>query len=80
MQSVHNLQDLKSKLSLSGFEIQDSIGWYITTVHGTWTMAFGVVYLNGQPIKNIADAPILKKIKKKTKVEKEPIKKPKKKK
>ena len=80
MQGVNNLQDLKSKLSLAGFEILESLGWYVNTIHGTWTMAFSVVYLNSQPIKNIADAVIPKKPLKKVKEKKAPTKKPKKKK
>lgn len=61
MQGVNSLQDLKSKLLLGGFEIQSSQGWYVDTVHGKWTMAFGVVYLEGNPILNIFDAPVKKK-------------------
>lgn len=61
MQGVNCLQDLKSKLSLAGFEVLASQGWYVDTVHGKWTMAFGAVYLNSLPIKDIKDAVIPKK-------------------
>jgi len=61
MQGVNSLQDLKNKLALSGFEIYESLGWYIDTAHGRWTMAHGVVYIENIPVKNIADVPIKKK-------------------
>lgn len=61
MQGVSSLQDLKNKLTLLGFEIYESIGWYVNTDHGRWTMAHGVVYLENNPIKNIEDAPVKKK-------------------
>lgn len=69
MQGVNCLQDLKSKLSLAGFEILSSQGWYVDTVHGQWTMSFGTTYLNGLPIKDIKDAAVPKK-KTKKKVDK----------
>lgn len=61
MQGVNSLQDLKSKLQLAGFEIYSSQGWYVESAHGRWTMSFGVVYIDGQPVKNIADVPAKKK-------------------
>lgn len=61
MQGVNCLQDLKNKLTLLGFEIFESLGWYIDTAHGRWTMAQGVVYIENNPVKNIADVPIKKK-------------------
>ena len=61
MQGVNCLQDLKSKLSLAGFEVLASQGWYVDTVHGKWTMAFGVVYCDNNPVKNISEVPIKKK-------------------
>lgn len=70
MQGVNSLHDLKAKLVLAGFEIESGPGWYVDTVHGRWDMAHGVIYLDGQPIKNIADAPEPKKKPKKKSVEK----------
>jgi len=61
MIGINCLQDLKARLITAGFEIKDSQGWYLDTIHGRWGMAHGVVYLNSQPIKNINDAPIIKK-------------------
>lgn len=61
MQGVNCLQDLKAKLTLAGFEINESRGWFITTDHGKWTIAHGVVYINSNPVKNIYDVPIKKK-------------------
>jgi len=61
MIGINCLQDLKSRLISAGFEIKDSQGWYILTVHGRWTMSFGEVYLDSIIVKNINDAPIPKK-------------------
>lgn len=46
---------------MAGFEILNSQGWWIDSVHGRWTMSHGVVYLEGQPMKSIAEAPVKKK-------------------
>lgn len=61
MQGVNCIQDLKTKLIAAGFEVKSGPGWYVESLHGRWTMALGVVYLNREPIKNIADAPVPKK-------------------
>ena len=61
MIGINCLQDLKTRLITAGFEIKDNQGWYILTVHGRWTMAFGEIYLDGLIIKNINDASIPKK-------------------
>jgi hypothetical protein len=71
MQGVHSLQDLKTRLNNLGFEIIESLGWYVDTIHGRWTMSFGEIYLNGNIIKSIDDAPVPnKKLKKLVAVEK----------
>jgi hypothetical protein len=61
MQGVNCLQDLKNKLTLAGFEIEKSEGWFVDSAHGRWTRALGVVYIDGQPCKNISDVPVKKK-------------------
>lgn len=67
MQGVHNLQDLKAKLIAAGFEVSNSVGYSISSVHGDWGMVLGTVYLNGNPIKNLSDAPTPITVKKTTK-------------
>jgi hypothetical protein len=70
VQGVNSLQDLKTKLTLAGFEIKQSEGWFIDTIHGRWTMALGVIYLEGAVCNKIEEAAI----------KKTPVKKPDKKK
>jgi hypothetical protein len=67
VQGVNCLQDLKTKLTLAGFEIKESGGWFVITGHGKWTMTHGVIYLENNPIKNISEAPLKKKVKTETK-------------
>jgi|APFre7841882654_1041346.scaffolds.fasta_scaffold499918_2 hypothetical protein len=55
MQGVHSLQDLRAKLTLAGFEVKGSEGWYLESPHGRWTMAHGVVYLNREPVLKIPE-------------------------
>lgn len=61
MQGIHSLYDLKVKLIQKGIAIIESEGWRVTTAHGSWTMSFGTIYLNGIPIKKLDDIPVLKK-------------------
>ena len=70
MQGVNCLQDLKKKLVETGFEVIGSHGWYLDTAHGRWTMALGVVYIDGLPCKNIAEVSVKKKASKKKKTNK----------
>lgn len=75
MKAVGCLQDLKAQLIEAGFEIEESLGWYVVTAHGKWTMAHGDVYLNGAIIQKITDAVVVKKLAKSKKDKaKEPIK------
>lgn len=61
MQGVNCLQDLKTKLTLAGFEIKESEGWFIETAHGRWTMSFGIIYIDGVVCNKIEEAPVKKK-------------------
>lgn len=74
MKAVNCLQDLKAQLTDAGFEIKESLGWYLITDHGRWTMALGDVYLNGAVIQKLTDAVIPKKSAKPKKVVEEPVK------
>lgn len=74
MKAVNCLQDLKAQLTDAGFEIKESLGWYLITDHGRWTMALGDVYLNGAVIQKLTDAAIPKKSAKPKKVVEEPVK------
>ena len=66
MIGVNTLQDLKVRLKDAGFEILGSEGWFVDTIHGRWSMAFGEIYIDGGIVKNIKDVPVLKKVKKET--------------
>jgi hypothetical protein len=74
MKAVNCLQDLKAQLIDTGFEIKESLGWYLITTHGQWTMSLGDVYLNGAIIHKLTDAVVLKKSAKPKKVVEEVVK------
>lgn len=65
MKGVNCLQDLKSQLVDLEIKILSSEGWFVNTKHGSWTMSFGDVYLNGALIKSFDDVSNLNKKSKK---------------
>jgi hypothetical protein len=65
MKGVNCLYDLKVKFADLKIEVQESLGWYVDTRHGRWTMALGEVYLNMHVITDMKQADELAKLKKK---------------
>jgi len=65
MKGVNCLQDLKAKFTDLKIEVRESLGWYVDTKHGRWTMALGDVYLNLHVITDMKQADELAKLKKK---------------
>ena len=65
MKGVNCLYDLKVKFVDLKIEVQESLGWYVDTKHGRWTMALGEVYLNMHVIADMKQMDELAKFKKK---------------
>lgn len=57
MRGVNCLRDLKKILEAAGHKTYEDEGWFFTTGHGKWDMAFDVVFLNNQPIHDISKLP-----------------------